>query len=130
MQQDWQVHGKVAFRWVKEASHSRTSILEMPDGRLTGNLEEMTKQFTKEWLTHFRPYEPEDAPLWEDFQAEFEDTLEWLKREPYRVEPLEGRQLHEFAKHWPETKAGGLDGWHVADFRQLPRVAFDRLAEI
>ena len=91
MQQDWHAHGKAAFRWVKEASHSGTSILEMPDGRLTGTLEEMTKQFTKEWLTYFRPYEQEGAPLWEDFQTEFEDTLEGLKQEPYKVGLLKGK---------------------------------------
>ena len=88
-EQDWQIHGKAAFRWVEEASHSRTSILEMWGGRLTGNLEEIIKQFTKEWMTYFRPYEPCEAPLWEDFQKAFEDTLEELKGSPIECKCLQ-----------------------------------------
>ena len=82
MRQDWEIHGKASYRYVKEGSQVRTAILEKDDGTLTGNIQEMVGQFREQWLRYFRPYEPDQSPSWDDFERQFRETLEELHQAP------------------------------------------------
>ena len=47
--QDWELHGTAAYRYVKEVQQQCIVILQLADGRLTGNFVDTLQQFRMEW---------------------------------------------------------------------------------
>ena len=72
---------------------------------------------------------PDGPAPWDAFYEEYGQLLR-DHAVPQRLDALTGADLQECARTMAAAKAGGLDGWTVADLHQLPTPLWDRLADL
>ena len=67
--EDWANTGSGVHKWCKGDSGSRVSLMQRPDGTLTGNAEEMDELVHAAWMPILRMYTNKPEPSWDAFRS-------------------------------------------------------------
>ena len=113
-------------RQLKETDFGCVTLMERPDGTLTGNIMEMDGLAHAAWDPIICRYVNTPEPDVDKFMATYSHLVPNV---PMQVEPISSVTLRHGLQHVAVDTATGTDGWSVAHLRRLPTCILESLAK-
>ncbi|KAJ9456779.1 hypothetical protein DIPPA_13582 [Diplonema papillatum] len=94
---------------------------------VTANVDEMDEALNTAWDPILRKYKDGPEPEYEPFRDRFQDHIG-----PHLMEAgtITGEELRILLRKKPKKSASGVDGWRMAELRELPLPLLNALADV
>ena len=96
--EDWANARKRTYAFVRGEDRTPScTILQKPDGNLTGHVHEIDEVLRKEWMQTFRLYDSYPPPSWEAFTARYRHLFPGYM--PYESPTFTAEMIQEALRH-------------------------------
>ena len=123
----WLNKPKALYRWIKDIDHGTVSLLQRPDGTLTGRIAEMDCKLHGAWDPIMRRYADAPEPDVVEFMHTYSDLI---PNTPMTGSKIDASSLRVRVLRTSVDVATGTDGWSAANLRQPPTSILAILADL
>ncbi|KAJ9440509.1 hypothetical protein DIPPA_32170 [Diplonema papillatum] len=95
--------------------------------KMTANVDEMDEVLHTAWDAILRKYKDRPEPEYGPFRDRFQEHIDTHLMEPGTIT---GEELRTLLRKKPKKSASGVDGWRMAELRELPLPLLNALADV
>ncbi|KAJ9435454.1 hypothetical protein DIPPA_12764, partial [Diplonema papillatum] len=109
------------------AGRAEPSGMLRTGAKMTANVDEMDEVLHTAWDAILRKYKDRPEPEYGPFRDRFQEHIDTHLMEPGTIT---GEELRTLLRKKPKKSASGVDGWRMAELRELPLPLLNALADV
>ena len=129
LREAWENAPKAVFDFCKEVEYKKVTSLKRGDGTFTANHKESDELLREAWSPIFRRFQDQPEPTYEAFRERFEADIAGRGCE-MKLSKLDGNDLRKTLRKMKTKTSAGIEGWRMAELKQLPTPLLDKLADV